>query len=121
MKRSLTVLNECGDTTIVWDESSDDNMEEIIKRKMAEGITFFIVKPQQYGLVDSKKIKLENPDEARKHRALSIPDADLAAFVSQGHGEATTPEGSKEVIKKTTDPAEAAKSNVVAVKPRKGG
>jgi hypothetical protein len=27
--RSLTMLNECGDTTIAWSEENDDEMEKI--------------------------------------------------------------------------------------------
>ena len=37
MIRSLTMLNEAGDTTISWSEDLDDRMEEIIQKKMDQG------------------------------------------------------------------------------------
>ena len=43
MIRSLTMLNEAGDTTISWSENLDDEMEKIIQKKMDEGCTFFII------------------------------------------------------------------------------
>ena len=41
--RSLTMLNEAGDTTISWTPDRDEEMEQIIKKKMDEGVTFFVV------------------------------------------------------------------------------
>ena len=41
--RMLTLLCEAGDVTLSWTEDKDSEMEEIIRRKMAEGVTFFIV------------------------------------------------------------------------------
>lgn len=36
--RAVTLLNEMGDTTIVWTQDRDDEMERIIEKKMAEGV-----------------------------------------------------------------------------------
>lgn len=86
--RALTILNETGDTTIVWTDDRDAEMEAIIRKKMAEGITFFIIEPRFYGLLPPKKTQLTDAADASKHRALSIPDADFARFVESGSGEA---------------------------------
>jgi hypothetical protein len=116
------MLNEAGDTTIIWDEDRDEEMEEIIRRKMEEGVTFFIIEPRFFGLIPPKKTKLADPAKAREHRALSIPDADFAAFVSDGKGEAVpTPEAKVKGTRVSRNPKEVAKSESVGVKPMKGG
>ena len=66
--RALTILNETGDTTIVWTDDRDAEMEAIIAKKMAEGITFFIIVPRFYGLLPPKKTKLTDAADASKHR-----------------------------------------------------
>lgn len=120
--RALTLLNESGDTTIVWTEDRDAEMEEIIRRKMAEGITFFVIEPRFLGLLPPKRTRLEDPARAREHRALSIPDPDFAKFVSGGAGEAVkTPSGRARTTKVSRDPAEVARSESVGVKPMRGG
>lgn len=121
--RALTILNEAGDQTIVWDESSDDQMEKIIAKKMAEGLVFFIIEPRFFGLLPSKKTELKNAAEAKKHRALSIRDQDLAKFVG-GTDDADmvkTPDGSVKTVRKAKTAKEAATSQSVAVKPLRGG
>lgn len=120
--RALTILNDCGDQTIVWDESSDERMTEIIRKKMEQGVIFFVVEPRFFGLLPAKKTELKNADDARKHRALSIRDEDLQAFVSDGAGEVTkTPPAQVKTVRKATKPEEVAKAESVAVKPMKGG
>ena len=121
--RALTMLNESGDQTIVWDEASDAQMEEIIRKKMDAGIVFFIIEPRFFGLLPSKKTELKDATEAKKHRALAIRDQDLAKFVSDAPGAdmVKTPDGSVKTVRKSKDAAEVAKSESVAVKPMKGG
>ena len=36
--RSITLLDESGDTTFAWTESADEKMTELIRKKMDEGI-----------------------------------------------------------------------------------
>jgi hypothetical protein len=79
--RACTILNEQGDVTIVWGEEDDARMEAIIAKKMAEGITFFIIEPRFGGLAAPRRTKLENVADARDHRALAIKDEDFARFV----------------------------------------
>lgn len=120
--RALTMLNESGDTTIVWTEDRDSEMEEIIRRKMAEGVSFFIVQPRFKGLLPSKRTPLTDASKAREHRALSIPDTDFAKFVGDGYGEAVpTPAQKVRTSRRSKDPAEVARSESVGVKPMKGG
>ena len=120
--RSTTLLNECGDTTIIWTEEDDEKWEAIIAKKMKEGVTFFIVEPRFFGLLPAKRTQITNAKQALKHRAITIPDEDIAKLVESGAGEAvSSPDASIKSTGITRDPKEAAKSQTVGVKPRKGG
>lgn len=122
MIRATTILNEAGDTSIAWTEEQDDVMTEIIAKKMAEGVTFFIVTPRGFGLLPPKKTKLEDVDDAMKHRALAIPDEDFAKFVESGAGQAvSTPAEPVTGSRRSKDAKEIAASQSVGVKQRKGG
>jgi hypothetical protein len=116
------MLNESGDTTIIWDEDRDEEMEAIIARKMAQGVVFFIIEPRMFGFLPPKKTRLERAEDARKHRALAIPDADFARFVESGAGDAVpTPPDPVKSIRKAKSAAEVATAQSVGVKPMKGG
>lgn len=120
--RACTMLNQAGDTTIVWTEDRDAEMVEIIRKKMAEGVTFFIVEPRFFGLLPSKRTKLARAEDATEKRALAIPDEDFAAFVASGSGEAVkTPDTPVTGTKLSRDPEKVAKSQSVGVRQLKGG
>lgn len=116
--RSLTMLNESGDTTIAWTEDLDDEIEGIIRKKMEEGITFFIVQ-REHGT----RMELKDASDAKKHRALAIPDDDLRKFVDGGATATVTPTPREKITdsRVSRDPKEVAKSTSVGVKQRKGG
>ena len=82
--RTLTLLDATGDTTVSWTSDRDDEMELIIKKKMEEGVTFFIVERS------GARAKLSDASEARRHRVVAIPDEDLRRFVEAGGGEVTS-------------------------------
>lgn len=117
------MLNESGDTTISWTPDRDAEMEEIIKKKMEEGVTFFIVERKGRTPAPPKRgAKLEDAAAANKQRALVIPDEDLAKFVSTGSATVErTPDTKIESSRVSRDPKEIAKSKTVGVKQRKGG
>lgn len=120
--RATTILNEAGDQTIVWDEASDDAMTEIIRKKMAQGVVFFVIEPRFFGLLPSKKTPLTDADEARKHRALAIKDEDFAKFVGEGSGDVVkTPDKPVSTVRKAKNAEEVAKNESVGVRPMRGG
>lgn len=120
---SLTMLNETGDTTISWTPDRDAEMEEIIKKKMQEGVTFFVVERKGRPPVNPKRgAKLEDAATANKQRTLVIPDEDLLKFVSDGSGTVErTPDAKVESSRVSRDPKEVARSETVGVKQRRGG
>jgi hypothetical protein len=124
MQRALTMLNESGDTTISWRPENDDKMLEIIERKMAAGVIFYIIAkrtPGQRGRVASPK-PLKNAADAMKHRALAIKDADFSKFVLDGFGDAVpTPSEPAQTVKRAKTPREVATGHSVGVQPRRGG
>lgn len=87
MDRMLTMLDQSGDTTITWNADRDDEMEAIIAKKMAEGVTFYILPPPRAPGTRGRKPapkKLADAGKAREHRALSVKDADFAKLVMAG-------------------------------------
>lgn len=117
--RALTMLNKNGDTTIAWTPDRDDEMETIIKKKMSEGCSFFIIDPR-FGTRE----KLSAPAHANRHRVLAIPDEDLAKFVGAPAGTAVavaSPAAPARVVRKARTAREVATSESVGVQPRGGG
>lgn len=120
-RRSTTIFNEAGDQTIVWTADRDAAMESIIRKKMKEGVQFFIIERRGDDLPPGR-VPLTSATEARKYRALSIPDEDFAKFVKSGAGDVVrTPRGRVTKSKLSRDPAEVAKSRSVGTRQRAGG
>lgn len=120
--RALTLLNRSGDQTIVWTPDRDEAMVDIIRKKMEEGIVFFIIEPRLGGLIAPDKRPLEDADEAKKHRALSIRDEDFAKFCGlDGVEVIKTPAAKAVTVRKSKKPEEVAASESVGVQPMRGG
>lgn len=125
--RALTMLNEHGDTTIVWTEDRDDDMTAIIEKKMAEGCIFYMIDPR-FGTRE----KLRNAGDASRHRLLAIPDEDFAKFVggpadpaagAEAHSAAVvpTPDAPIKNARRAKTAKEVASGESVGTKPRRGG
>ena len=120
--RATTILNQRGDTTIVWTEDRDEEMVEIIRKKMAEGVTFFVIEPRFFGMLPPKKTKLRAAEDALEKRALAIPDEDFLRFVESGAGQAVkTPDARVTGARVERDPKKVAATQSVGVKQMKGG
>lgn len=125
--RALTMLNERGDTTIVWTSDRDDEMERVIEKKMAEGCIFYLIDPR-FGTREP----LRAPSDANRHRMLAIPDADFAKFVggsvdpasgAEHHTAATvpTPDAPIKNARRAKTAKEVATGESVGTRPRRGG
>lgn len=123
LARALTMLNRNGDTTITWEPENDEAMAEIIQRQMDAGVTFYIIKPRNgtRGRTPKPK-KLAKVADAMEHRAISIPDEDLAKFCLAGKGSvAPTPAEPAQTVKRAKTAREVASGHAIGVAPRAGG
>lgn len=120
--RSMTLLHEPGDTTITWTEDQDEHWVGLIRKKMKQGVRFFIVEPRAYGLLPPRKTELNRAGDAKKKRQVAIDDEDLALFLEEGRGETgPAPDLSKTTVTPTSDPEEAGRSRTVATRAMRGG
>ncbi len=111
-----------GDTTIVWDSSNDAKMEEIIAKKMSEGITFFIIKPRLGGIAAPDKTALKKVGGARQLRALAVSDEDFSRMVGAGAAELVpTPAAPITRRRVSKNAREVAASESVGVRQMAGG
>ena len=119
---STRLMCSDGDVTLAWDEDNADMMIEIIKKKMAEGMSFFIVTPRLGGLIRPKRTPVKKSTDLTKHNAVTVSDADFAAMITSGVVSAQkAPSGLIETVKRADTPEDAAKSDTVAVRPARGG
>lgn len=129
MQRSLTMLDRSGDTTLIWDETSDAAVLPVIEKKLAEGVTFFMLEPVAGGLAPPRRIPLSDIEQVREKRALAMQDKDFAALV--GLGDVTVVKTDEETAaapaKRTgrarisRDAKEIAAGQSVATRPARGG
>lgn len=132
MIRALTMLNEHGDTTLVWSPDRDDDMEAIIQKKMDEGCIFYVIEPR-FG---TREV-LRDARHANRNRMLAIRDEDFAKFVgasvpasagvvSENATPPTaavvdTPAAPVKTVRRGRTAREVARSESVGMKPRRGG
>jgi hypothetical protein len=115
---SITFLNGTGDITIAWEEENNEKMLAVIEKKMAEGVTFFIVEEFK-GREWTSKIKGIDEITGTEVR---IQDKDMEVMFQTGLVKVgKNVAGEIDTVKKAETPAEVAKSNTVAVKPIRGG
>ena len=120
--RSVSIMGDQGDITIVWTDDEDDKMEAIIQRKMDQGMAFFIVEPRFFGLLPPKRTPLAKAKDARKHRALAIKDSDFAEFIEGGNGDVVkSSDKPVKTTRKAKDAKDAARNHSVGVRPLQGG
>lgn len=120
--RALTMLNDAGDETIVWTEESDGTMREVIEKKMAEGVAFFIIEPRAFGLLPPIRRPVETIDEAMEARAISMRDEDFRALILGGSAQVTkTPAKKINTVRRAETADDVVKNQSVGVKPMKGG
>lgn len=121
--RSMVLMNHYGDTTISWDEDSDERIIPIIESKMKDGVTFFILeKPRLLNLFQGRMRKLRNIDQIDKNRKLVMMDEEFAGLLSEGvvqTDKVTDAQATTSRIAKTAN--EVATSHTVGVRQMRGG
>lgn len=131
----ITFLNYSGDVTLTWDEQNDEKIKELIKKKMAQGFSFFTMRKVVIDAVQvRRKIgekgvdKINNlviDDETFDKMVKGLADADLAQALKLGDGKLAKRRGRKDsidLVKKLKSPEEVIKAKqAVAIKPVLGG
>ena len=132
---ALTFLNMSGDVTIAWDESNREQIIELVRRKMAQGYSFFVLTPRVIPVLGNKKVKLKKESQLDKAVGIVVPDDQIDALVAQlgdvdvadavrhGHaGIAKAPSSRKlDSTRRAKTAEEVVTSQCVAVRPVVGG
>lgn len=117
-------LNEMGDVVLAWDEEGSEKMRKWVENRMAEGATFFILKPRAFGLLPPAKVELKKLSQLSDATALSMSQDVFETLSLNDTSVALSkrPEGLDLETVKTADNAdEVLKSQSVMVKQRRGG
>ncbi len=121
-ERSITLLNDMGDIEISWDSDQDDDMRQLIAKKMAQGVRFFTLAPVLGGVLYRKKAMKTMAD--LKENRVKVTDSDVAALFEAGKVQLTRTNDNVEVkttgIAKTPDEVVKAK-RAVGVRGLQGG
>lgn len=120
MTSSMTLLDSTGDTTIVWDEDTEQKMLEIIDKKMSEGFIFYLVKPSKIPLMPSRQVRAKKLAEIKSAGAVVIRDEALEALFRDG-AIATTKSTGFETVGRAKSATEVVKGHSVGVRPQRGG
>lgn len=119
---SMTLLDETGDTTIVWDEDTEAKLLPIIEKKMKQGVVFYIIKERMIPMLPPKKVRLKKATDIKAAGAVVVRDEDLAGlFLS---GDITTISAGSDAIttvKKAANANEVVNNHTVAVRAQRGG
>lgn len=120
---SMTLLDESGDTMIVWDEDTEDAILEVIEKKMKAGVTFYITKPRALAILPPKKVKAKKIADIREAGQVAIKDKDLESLFNTGKVQIARAQNDDEIVavKRATDAREVAKADSVAVRVQRGG
>ena len=132
---SCTFLSGLGDITIAWDEQNKEHILAVIKKKMAEGYSFFTTKKYLFGKIsrkseitdrDLRRGKLEDiiiTDEEFEKMVSDMKDEDIASLVRNKHASPAKVKGKKEMttLVRAKKAEEVLESQSVAIKPIRGG
>lgn len=133
METAISFLNLSGDITIVWDDQNKDALIELVRRKMAEGYTFFTTKRV---LIDRFKRKVKVTErtldtveelvitDAQFERMVEeMNDRDLANLVRARQAAFGKRRAQSDIqeMKRVKEPEDVVGNQCLAVKPIAGG
>ena len=124
--RSLSMLNESGDTTLAWEPDADEEMLRLIEAKMAAGVTFYMVPPRKTNRGRAPKerpIKSASEPIELKQRALSVKDEDLSKLIANGVAKVVATPAARDTgtVRRARSAREVASGHSIGVQPRAGG
>lgn len=80
---AITWLNMSGDVTITWDDSNRDAILALVREKMAEGYSFFIITPRLLPIFGDKQVPLTDASQLDKAKGVVVQDGLVADIVSR--------------------------------------
>lgn len=80
---AITWLNMSGDVTITWDEGNQEVVRELVKEKMAQGYSFFILKPRKLKVLGNKKVALTHISQLENAKGVVVPDSVVTSLVDR--------------------------------------
>ena len=134
-QNAITFLNMTGDITITWDDANGEKIKELVRKKMAEGYTFFTMRKVFVEAIQIKRKvgikgvdKLQNlviDDEMFEQMIGEMDDRDLAESLKSGSGRLAKCRGASnhpDTVKRAKDADEVlAARQALAVRPIAGG
>lgn len=123
--RSTTLFNKAGHVTLVWEKEQDHLVLPVIKAKMDEGVSFFVVKAEFTGNSISDKplpgVSMITSDNA-KQRAVAVQDDDFGKLVISGTVQVIKDDSTAtETVKRATTAEEVVVAKTIAVRRARGG
>jgi hypothetical protein len=116
--RVMDLMDETGHTSLGWDASDDEWVLPMIRRKLAEGFTFWIVKRNPLREVQLERV--EDLGDAARH--VIIRDAESRQLFEAGRiGLAAANDEPVETVRRATTAEEAVQHDTVAHRPLRGG
>lgn len=120
--KSMILLDTTGDTTIVWDEDTEDALLPIIKKKMDAGVIFYVLKPRVLSILPPKKVRAKKVADIRKAGAVVIHDSDLNALFEKGAIHTIKSDNDNIVtVRKAKTARDVVSNDTVAIRPARGG
>lgn len=122
--RSCTFLDQSGDISIAWTPEQDALMVDLIRKKMQEGYSFFVIKPGIAGYLFRQKREIGSVLEIGERREVFVQDEDVRKMSTELGllvGSAKGMTADVQTIGRTADPEVAAKSETVATRPMRAG
>jgi hypothetical protein len=135
-EQSITFLNMSGDVTITWDASNEAEILELVRQKMAQGYSFFILKKRSLGPIPLPAKKVEATSIAQVAQAghavlrdkevtrmvkTSLGDDAVDRAVQNGSARLTQGRADLATSHRAQDAQEVLRSQSVAIRPVVGG
>lgn len=135
VQNAITFANMSGDITLEWDSKNDEKIKELVRKKMAEGYTFFTMRKV---VIDSIKVKrkigakgvdsitnLIIDDATFEKLVKGVNDKDVAGLLRDGTSNLAKRRGSSktlEAVKKLNTAEEVVEAKQsLALRPIVGG
>lgn len=74
MMPEITWLNMSGDVTIRWSPENKKEVLKLVRAKMREGYSFFVLKPVLFGLLPNRHVELKREEDLEGAVGVVMPD-----------------------------------------------